>query len=289
MVYRILLLILSCVPFCSCIEKKSLSKEQRDVLQVVEKMTGQHILFPKGMNTNFKIDSLLKKESKLVVYLDSAECAECKLSLDEWYVKIREMKFVNKDVAFVFIINSSSDSLINSLLKKHRFDYPIFIDKSNSFFDLNSLGGDHRFQVFLLDKENNIMLVGDPIRNDRIWKLYKEKLNKKVAEGSSKRDGEVGVNIDNLFDFGEFDWRIPQCCTFTIQNGKKDLLIVQDITTSCGCTTVEYFKEPVPTGKSLDIKVTYKADHPEHFNKTITVYCNAEESPLQLKIQGNAK
>ncbi|MCS3107605.1 DUF1573 domain-containing protein [Bacteroides fragilis] len=42
-------------------------------------------------------------------------------------------------------------------------------------------------------------------------------------------------------------------------------------------------------GKSLDIIVTYKADHPEHFNKTITVYCNSSVSPLRLKIMGNAK
>ncbi|MCS3168053.1 DUF1573 domain-containing protein [Bacteroides fragilis] len=41
--------------------------------------------------------------------------------------------------------------------------------------------------------------------------------------------------------------------------------------------------------KSLDIIVTYKADHPEHFNKTITVYCNSSVSPLRLKIMGNAK
>lgn len=42
-------------------------------------------------------------------------------------------------------------------------------------------------------------------------------------------------------------------------------------------------------GKSLAVKVTYKADHPEHFNKTIILYCNASASPLELKITGDAK
>ncbi|WP_373726842.1 DUF1573 domain-containing protein, partial [Bacteroides heparinolyticus] len=36
-------------------------------------------------------------------------------------------------------------------------------------------------------------------------------------------------------------------------------------------------------------EVSYKAEHPEHFNKTITVYCNAEISPLVLQINGDAK
>ncbi|WP_310591258.1 DUF1573 domain-containing protein [Bacteroides stercoris] len=35
--------------------------------------------------------------------------------------------------------------------------------------------------------------------------------------------------------------------------------------------------------------MTYKAEHPEHFNKTITVYCNIESSPLVLKIMRDAE
>ena len=38
-----------------------------------------------------------------------------------------------------------------------------------------------------------------------------------------------------------------------------------------------------------NLEVTYKAEHPEHFNKTITVYCNIESSPLVLKIMRDAE
>ncbi|MEL5893774.1 DUF1573 domain-containing protein [Bacteroides sp. GD17] len=66
-------------------------------------------------------------------------------------------------------------------------------------------------------------------------------------------------------------------------------LVIEDMNTSCGCTAVEYSKEPALPGKEIALNVTYKADHPEHFNKTITVYCNADTSPIVLKISGNAK
>lgn len=49
-----------------------------------------------------------------------------------------------------------------------------------------------------------------------------------------------------------------------------------------------YSKEPVSSGKSADIQVTYRAEHPEHFEKTIIVYCNTSTSPIRLKIRGNA-
>ena len=64
---------------------------------------------------------------------------------------------------------------------------------------------------------------------------------------------------------------------------------IDDVNTSCRCTTVEYSREPVQSGKTVDITVVYKAEYPEHFNKTITVYCNSPVSPLQLKIKGDAK
>ena len=69
----------------------------------------------------------------------------------------------------------------------------------------------------------------------------------------------------------------------------KALLVIDDVNTSCGCTSVQYSKEPVKPGESLRITVIYKADHPEHFRKTITIYCNVPTSPLQLKITGNAE
>ena len=38
-------------------------------------------------------------------------------------------------------------------------------------------------------------------------------------------------------------------------------------------TTVAYSKEPALPGKEIALEVVYKAEHPEHFDKTITVYC----------------
>lgn len=165
----------------------------------------------------------------------------------------------------------------------------MFIDHNNSFYKLNSLKKDHRFQVFLLDRENNILLIGDPIRNDAIWELYKKTLNDEESvpfKRYSNREIAVSATTINL---GEFSSEQSQSCIFTLYNTGENMLVINDVVTSCGCTSVEYSKEPVSPGKSLDIIVTYKADHPEHFNKTITVYCNSSASPLRLKIMGNAK
>lgn len=66
-------------------------------------------------------------------------------------------------------------------------------------------------------------------------------------------------------------------------------LVINDVTTSCGCTVVDYPKQPILPGKSDTLHISYQAEHPGHFNKTISIYCNTTSSPILIKIKGNAE
>ena len=90
-------------------------------------------------------------------------------------------------------------------------------------------------------------------------------------------------------DFGSFPKEEKQEQSFVLTNTGKGLLVIQDIVTSCGCTKVEYSKEPVRPNGTLEVKVIYEAEKAEHFNKTVTVYCNSKNSPVRLLVKGNAK
>jgi len=52
---------------------------------------------------------------------------------------------------------------------------------------------------------------------------------------------------------------------------------------------VEYDKRPVPPGQSMDLKVIYEAEESGRFTKVVTVYSNAETSPVRLRIKGDVK
>ncbi|GHT07506.1 hypothetical protein FACS189426_01040 [Bacteroidia bacterium] len=65
-------------------------------------------------------------------------------------------------------------------------------------------------------------------------------------------------------------------------------MIINHVSTSCGCTAVEWEKQPVEPGKTADIKVEIKPEEDGYFNKTIDVYCNVKESPVKLSISGTA-
>ena len=64
------------------------------------------------------------------------------------------------------------------------------------------------------------------------------------------------------------------------------LLIITNVKSSCGCTVPSYPKEPVKKSKKEKIHVKYDTKRIGNFNKTITVYSNAKNSPVKLHIKG---
>lgn len=90
-------------------------------------------------------------------------------------------------------------------------------------------------------------------------------------------------------DFGkikEVDGLVSTVFEFT--NTGSAPLIIQDVQSSCGCTTPEYSKEPVKPGEKGFVKAIYNPEgRPGQINKEITIKSNAENSPVILKISGS--
>ncbi|WP_394368018.1 DUF1573 domain-containing protein [Flavobacterium undicola] len=63
-------------------------------------------------------------------------------------------------------------------------------------------------------------------------------------------------------------------------------LLIKDVNTSCGCTVPEWYKGIIKPNKNGEIKIVYDAKYPGRFNKTITVFYNGKDSPINLTIKG---
>lgn len=70
--------------------------------------------------------------------------------------------------------------------------------------------------------------------------------------------------------------------------GKKPLLL-ENVTTNCDCTEVEWSRKPLMPGKSDSIKVTYTAKNPGLISKWVTVMSNAETDRVILKTTGKVE
>ena len=91
-------------------------------------------------------------------------------------------------------------------------------------------------------------------------------------------------------DFGILKEGISASVKFEFTNTGAKPLIIQDVKSSCGCTTPNWTKKPVPPGGSGYITVIYNTtNRPGKFTKTITVISNADNSPTVLTITGMVK
>ncbi len=144
------------------------------------------------------------------------------------------------------------------------------------------------YQTFLPNEENRVVAIGNPVHNPRVKELYYHTMLEKEPVKTPVLYTQVEADRYSA-DLGSFDWTLPAEANFTIRNRGNRLWVIEDIVTSCGCISVAYDKEPLPPGGERVIKVTYKADHPERFSKSITLYSNAEGAPLQFGITGYAR
>lgn len=92
--------------------------------------------------------------------------------------------------------------------------------------------------------------------------------------------------VETNHNFGKIKQGKPVSAEFKFTNKGEAPLIIGKAYGSCGCTGVEYPKEPVMPGASGTIKATFNAAAAGSFNKTVTVESNAEGGTITLSIQG---
>ncbi len=171
------------------------------------------------------------------------------------------------------------------LTRRDGFSYPVCYDEKDELNRLNRFPTEMTFQTFLLDRDNRVVAIGNPVHNPKVKDLYLSLMTGKETSKPTGTTTTVTVNQTTI-DFGSFPKSEKQERSFILTNTGNQLLVIQDVTTSCGCTKVEYSKEPVRPGESLELKVVYEAEKAEFFNKVITVYCNANNSPIRLVVKG---
>ena len=131
-----------------------------------------------GKDTIIKIDN---NKLKIINYIDTSGCTECRLELYEWSKKIEEIKSLSSEIEVIFIAYQKDYTDLEFLCKKNFFNYPIFYDKTNDMNKINNFPTSSLLQCFLIDQNNHIILIGNPIRNDNIWDLYKKAIHMNLS------------------------------------------------------------------------------------------------------------
>lgn len=279
---------------CVCLLVSSCEESEKERLsRLVKEWEGREILFPahstftiQGKDTvDFQYQDA---EYKVVTYIDSIGCTSCKLQLPRWKELMAEVdSLTGGRVPFLFYFHPKDIKELRFLTRRESFTHPVCFDEKDDFNQLNHFSNEMMFQTFLLDRENRVIALGNPVLNPNVKEFYLNLINGNGQTSSTNTLTEVF--IDNIvMDLGRFPMLEKQECSFVLTNIGDNLLVIQDITTSCACTKVEYSKEPVRPNGTLKVKVFYESEQAEHINKSVMVYCNSKKAPIRLTIKGTA-
>ena len=163
----------------------------------IKTLIGNKIVFPEDIYSididrgQLIKDSISDDIIKIVIWFDSIGCNQCRLKSIYNYGFVEDYcnDTLKNECYLVEIFSPSKGQLKDIVLFvwENNLDIPIVLDIKNEFQQLNPmLPKNDKYHSFLLNKENEIVLVGPPNYNHKMWSLYKSLIN------------SYGINNENV-------------------------------------------------------------------------------------------
>ncbi len=288
------LIILVLLPiFFSC--KNEHKEKEKHISQLVNEWQGKQILFPENaIFTRYLTDTtdyqIPQSDYKILVYVDSIGCTSCKLQLPKWKELIEYTdSMTQREVPFLFFFHPKDNKEIRYLLKRESFNLPVCIDREDLLNKLNKFPADMTFQTFLLDKNNKVAVLGNPVHNTAIKDLYLKQITGK--ESSTKNMLKTTAEATQTeIDFGTFNKSEIKETTIEVKNTGDNPLVIVDVSTTCGCTAATYDKRPAKPGESLQVGIKMTPKDTGFFDEIVTIkYNSMNNQPIKGRIKGNVR
>ena len=288
---HISILIISLLSFLSACQDKN----KQEITQIIKEWQGKEIVFPeKPTFTQFGNDTvpyqIPESEYKIVLYVDSVGCTSCILQLHKWKELIEEVDSLSGGtVPVLFFFHPKDKREISYLLKRDDITIPVCIDKEDRFNTMNNFPNNQSFQCFLLDKDNKVILIGNPVHNTRIKDMYLSEIAIGV-EKATPLSQKTTVQIEQTeFDLGTMKQGEAAVVRAEILNTGDAPFKIHNLEVSCECTTVEYNQGVVSPNKALALEITQIAEDMGEFFRVVYIYANTEQSPLTIMLEGEVK
>ena len=261
--------------------------------RLVQEWQGKEIVFPQDMAfTRFVTEQVEYRipdaEYKVLIYVDSTGCTSCKLQLPKWKELIAHVdSATNGSIPFIFVFQSKDDRELRYILKRDNFDRPVCIDRGDGFDKLNKFPQEITFQTFLLDKDNKVKVIGNPVHNLAVRDLYlKQITGMQYQEALPKTTLETDKAE---YDLGTVKEGTTKKQTVTVRNTGTSVFKLKGFTTSCDCTEATCDWKELQPGESGTVTVSYEAEQPGDFYRTVEIYGNIPNNSLMVSFIGTVK
>ena len=284
---KVVFILFSSLFLFSCSDDK-----KHDIEVLVKEWNNKEIRFPENpVFMRYVTDTvpykIPKTDYKVVVFVDSVGCISCKLQLPKWKEFMHEVDSLSDgNVPFIFFFQTKDVRELRYTLRRDSFLHPVCIDTEDSFYKLNRFPGEMMFQTFLVDSENRVKVIGNPIHNLSVKDLYL----KEIAGIEAVSLPVTTIQADSAeYHYGVVGENMTASRKIILKNTGNEVFRIKGTTTSCDCMTAEYDWDEIPPGGKAAMTVEYKAEEPGDFWRTITIYGNIPEKSFTLDFWGTVR
>ncbi len=206
---------------------------------------------------------------KIVSCIDSTGCMACRSHLPLWNQFISEIDSITDcQVATMIFLYPHRVYDVVYMLRRDNFRYPVIVDSYDSLNTLNHFPNEEEFRTFLIDEDNRVLLIGNPVLNPKIKDLYIRTICERFSlESLSVIPDDKGME----HNFGKFPYSESMSTQFILRNYTETPVLIDSVFTSCECTIASIDKFSLEPNESVNVSVTFKADKPEQFMREIYV------------------
>lgn len=260
-------------------------------LRLVEEWQGRTIEFPSVMVdvvTGDTID-ISDADFTLVTYVDSAGCTVCNMRLSLWTMFINSLDDMPGDYEIVplIVVKANDDKDLSDLVRQEAYCYPVINDKSDSLNTLNNFSEYESFRSLLLDRNHRVIAIGNPAISNSVADFYRSLISGSKTFDRSGTQGIIATPA--MVELGEVPVGQERSVEFTIKNQGNETVYIQDIITSCHCTTASVTDTVIPPGATIPVYVVLRDDTVSgQFQRSVHIFYRDFDNPTVLHISGTA-
>ena len=280
-------IILTLLVFAATLLTSSCNNKRAAHTNIIAEWVGREIVIPDDLVYQIKDDTidldLSRPDFKIISYVDSTGCTSCRMKLTMWSELINELKSLpDVDVEVIMIINTDTPKEITYLLQRDNYLNPVAIDRNNLFDRLNELPPKSEHHTFLLDAENKVIAIGNPVLNPKIKDIFLQYITEGDELPYTNDMCKEPVQPVGVINKGDTVQKL-----FYINNFDTINYTLQAIVPSCDCISASADIANINVGGLKKITVSYVADSlPGYFNRYVDIFFNEKELPERLIVYG---
>lgn len=222
---------------------------------------------------------------KIVNYIDSAGCTRCRMKLDLWNMFMSRLDADDADVTLLSVIHSDNSDDLRFAIESSGFNYPVAIDPTDEFGNTNNPPDDQLLHTFLLDDNDHIIAIGNPVLNPHIGRLYRSII---LGDNIAREPADMPITADMPSrNIGITHPGDTVSVPFYLTNKSDKTVVIDTLVSSCDCTTGNSKHSYIAPSCIETLNVRIVSDSiTGPFQRQIQIYYQGYPAPTTIQVTG---